>query len=65
MTELGKVTQFETEVVTLDGKKSIQLVTRVGGFNLVSEGQILKFPRRSRPNCGTSQATGEAFYSLH
>ena len=43
MTELGKVTQFETEVVTLDGKKSIQLVTRVGGFNLVSKGQYLNF----------------------
>ncbi len=43
MTELGKVTQFETEVVTLDGKKSTQFVTRVGGFNLISEGKYLNF----------------------
>ena len=43
MTELGKVTQFETEVVTLDGKKSRQKVTRVGGFNLVSRGKYLNF----------------------
>ena len=43
MTELGKVTQFEAEVVTLDGKKSTQFVTRVGGFNLISEGKYLNF----------------------
>ena len=43
MTELGKVTQFKTEVITLDGEKSTQLVTRVGGFNLISKGQYLNF----------------------
>lgn len=43
MTELGRVTQFETEIVTLDGKKSTQFVTRVGGFNLISEGKYLNF----------------------
>ena len=43
MTEQGKVTQFEVEVITLEGKHAKQLITRVGSFNLVSEGQYLSY----------------------
>ena len=43
MTETGKVTQFEAPVVSLDGHKSSRIITRVGGFNLVSEGQYLSY----------------------
>ncbi len=43
MTEIGKVTQFESNVVSLDGKKSKNLITRVGGFNLVSDGKYLHY----------------------
>ena len=43
MTEQGKVTQFEVEVITLKGTQAKQLVTRVGSFNLVSEGQYLSY----------------------
>ncbi len=41
MTEQGRVTQFPAEVITLDGKKSKQAVTRVGVFNLISQGKYL------------------------
>ena len=37
MTESGKVTQFQTEVVSLDGGATAQTVTRVGTFNLIGE----------------------------
>ena len=43
MTEQGKVTQFEAEVITLEGEKIKQLVTRIGSFNLISEGQYLTY----------------------
>ena len=43
MTETGKVTQFTTTVVRPDGEKSEQKVTRVGAFNLVSEGVYLNY----------------------
>ena len=37
MTESGKVTQFETSVISLDGGQATQTVTRVGTFNLIGE----------------------------
>ncbi len=43
MTEQGKVTQFEAEVITLEGQQAKQLITRVGSFNLISEGQYLNY----------------------
>ena len=41
--ELGKVTQFTAEVISTDGKKQPRLVTRVGGFNLLSQGRYLAY----------------------
>lgn len=41
MTESGKVAHFKGSVVLPGGEKSEQMVTRVGTFNLVSEGKYL------------------------
>ncbi len=43
MTETGKTTQFTTTVVSADGEKSEQKVTRVGSFNLVSDGVYMNY----------------------
>jgi len=43
MTEQGKVTKFDTKVITLDGETINREVTRVGAFNLVSNGKYLTY----------------------
>ncbi len=43
MTETGKTTQFKATVVRSDGEKSEQMVTRVGAFNLVSDGEYYNY----------------------
>lgn len=43
MTESGRVVSFPAELVLPDGTRREQPVVRVGSFNLVSEGQYLKF----------------------
>ncbi len=43
MTETGKTTTFKTTVVKTDGEKAEQQVTRVGAFNLVSQGIYLDY----------------------
>jgi len=43
MTQSGEVSKFTTEVTNLDGSKSTQSVTRIGTFNLVSEGGYLNY----------------------
>ncbi|MAG75426.1 MAG: energy transducer TonB [Colwelliaceae bacterium] len=43
MTESGKVTRFDREVVLADGSKQNATVTRVGNFNLVANGKYLEF----------------------
>jgi len=43
MTETGKVSTFETNVVNAIGEENIQEVTRIGAFNVVSEGKYLEF----------------------
>ena len=43
MTETGKTTQFKATVVKTDGEKKEQMVTRVGAFNLVSDGIYLNY----------------------
>jgi biopolymer transport protein ExbB len=41
MTESGKVSKFDTQVVSLDGDTSTQRVTRVGNFNLMTDSRYL------------------------
>ena len=43
MTESGKITHFETQVVSAQGQAQTQKVLRIGSFNLVSEAKYLIF----------------------
>ena len=43
MTQTGKTLRFKAHVVQTNGDKKEQRVTRVGAFNLVSEGQYLNY----------------------
>ncbi|MBT8069447.1 MAG: MotA/TolQ/ExbB proton channel family protein [Gammaproteobacteria bacterium] len=43
MTETGKVSTFTTNVVNSSGEENQQEVTRVGAFNVVSDGKYLEF----------------------
>ena len=43
MTEQGKVTQFTAPVITKEGKKITRQITRVGAFNLISQGKYLNY----------------------
>ncbi len=43
MTQSGKVTTFNREVVLANGDRVDQPVTRVGGFNLISDGKYLEY----------------------
>jgi biopolymer transport protein ExbB len=43
MTETGKVTTFMTKVVNASGEEQQQEVTRIGAFNVVSDGKYLEF----------------------
>ena len=43
MTETGKVSTFTTTVVSATGEENQQDVTRIGAFNVVSEGKYLEF----------------------
>jgi len=43
MTETGKVTTFTTTVVNSSGEENQQEVTRIGAFNVVSEGKYLEY----------------------
>lgn len=43
MTESGKVSKFEGQVVALDGETTTQTVTRVGSFNLMTDNQYLVY----------------------
>jgi len=43
MTETGKVATFSTNVVNARGEESVKQVTRVGAFNVLSDGKYLEF----------------------
>lgn len=43
MTETGKVSTFNTTVVNAQGEENQQSVTRIGAFNVVSDGKYLEF----------------------
>lgn len=43
MTETGKVTTFSTTVVDAHGEEAVREVTRIGAFNVVSDGKYLEF----------------------
>ena len=41
--ESGKTAQFESTVITAGGEESEQIVTRIGAFNVLSNGQYLRY----------------------
>ena len=43
MTEQSKIVKFTTEIVNRDGRKEERTIDRIGGFNLVSNGEYLVF----------------------
>ena len=43
MNQAGKVTRFDAPVITVTGEERNQVVTRIGTFNVLSEGQYLRF----------------------
>ena len=43
MTETGKVSTFTTSVVNASGQENMQEVTRIGAFNVVSDGKYLEY----------------------
>jgi len=43
MTEQSKIVKFTTEIVNRDGRKEQRTIDRIGGFNLVSNGEYLVF----------------------
>jgi biopolymer transport protein ExbB len=43
MTETGKVSTFTTSVVNANGEETQQEVTRIGAFNVVSDGKYLEY----------------------
>ncbi len=43
MTETGKVSTFTTNVVNTSGEEALREVTRIGAFNVVSDGKYLEF----------------------
>jgi len=47
MTEQSKVVKFNTKIVNRDGRKEERTISRVGGFNLVSDGEYLVFNDKS------------------
>ena len=43
MTEQGKVVSFTTDIINTEGRKEPRNLTRVGAFNLISDGEYLVF----------------------
>lgn len=43
MTEQSKIVKFTTEIVNRDGRKEERTIDRIGGFNLVSNGEYLVY----------------------
>ena len=68
MTELGKVTRFDAQVVDADGNQNNREVIRVGGFNAVADGKYLvyqseKLQELPRQPVGTYLSTVAPFES--
>lgn len=43
MTQSGKISKFNREVVLADGQRNQVEVTRIGGFNLIADGKYLEY----------------------
>ena len=64
MTESGKVTQFQQEVIKANGKTKTQNIVRVGSFNLISQGKYLIFDNETQKVTELSRQPDRRFLSL-
>lgn len=64
MTLSGQVAKYTTEVVLPNGDAQLQTVTRVGGFNVVAEGNYLVWDLESKKLVQLDQQPGSRYNSL-
>jgi len=64
MTESGRVTRFETPVVSSKGKSESKPVIRVGSFNLISEGKYLTLDSETNKVLELSRQPKRRYLSL-
>lgn len=64
MTESGKITRFQEEVVKANGKAKSQPVVRVGSFNLVSKGKYLTYDPKTQRVLELARQPDSLFLSL-
>ncbi len=48
MTEQSKVVKFKTKIVNRDGRKEERTIERIGGFNLISDGEYLVYNSKTQ-----------------
>ena len=64
MTESGKVTQFQQEVIKAKGKTETQNIVRVGSFNLISKGNYLIYDNETQKVIELARQPDRRFLSL-
>lgn len=64
MTESGKISRFNKEVITAKGKTETQNIVRVGSFNLVSQGKYLIYDNETQKVMELPRQPNRSFLSL-
>ena len=64
MTESGKMSRFQEEVIKTNGKTESQSVLRVGGFNLISKGKYLIYDNETQRVVELARQPERRFLSL-
>ncbi len=64
MTESGKVTRFQEDVIKANGETKKQMVVRIGSFNLISEGKYLHFDSKTKRVMELGRQPPRRFLSL-
>ena len=63
--ELGQVRKFEAQVVTESGSLEKLPVVRIGGFNLVSQGEFLSYQEKTSQNCSAFKTACKKILKLY
>ncbi len=64
ITETGKISKFQSEVLSPNGNKKIQQITRVGAFNLISNGKYLNYESETKQIVEFPKQAPRRFLSL-
>lgn len=64
MTESGKVVTFRSVVVSPDGTESERDVTRIGSFNVISDGKFLRYAEGSEKLIELSRQPGASYTDM-